>query len=94
MPAHAQTRYAAGLEKMSIYGIEATFGEVAKNEWAAAFNEWVEFGNHVFMSFNEVERNGKMVRDEIRLNDVVRPRAIEGDAGEPDVTGRTAGPTR
>ncbi len=26
-------RYAAGLEKMSIYGIEATFGEVAKNEW-------------------------------------------------------------
>ena len=33
MPAHAQTRYAAGLEKMSVYGIEATFGEVAKNEW-------------------------------------------------------------
>ena len=36
MPAHAQTRYAAGLEKMSIYGIPATFGEVAKNEWYRA----------------------------------------------------------
>ena len=30
MPAHAQTRYAAGLEKMSVNGIPATFGEVAK----------------------------------------------------------------
>ncbi len=27
MPAHGQTRYAAGLEKMSIYGIPAVFGE-------------------------------------------------------------------
>ncbi len=34
--AHAQTRYAAGLEKMSTLGIPATFGEVAKNEWARA----------------------------------------------------------
>ena len=33
MPAHAQTRYAVGLEKMSMVGIPATFGEVAKNEW-------------------------------------------------------------
>ena len=67
MPAHAQTRYAAGLEKMSVYGIDATFGEIAKNEWLGAWNEWDEFGNHVFMSFNEVVRNGKMVRDKIRL---------------------------
>ena len=36
MPAHAQTRYAIGLEKMSMIGIPATFGEVAKNEWAKA----------------------------------------------------------
>ena len=28
-----RSRYAAGLEKMSIYGIPATFGEVAKDEW-------------------------------------------------------------
>ena len=55
MPAHAQTRYAAGLEKMSVYGIEATFGEVAKNEWYLAFREWEVFGDHVFMSFNEVK---------------------------------------
>ena len=46
MPAHAQTRYAAGLEKMSMVGIPATFGEVAKNEWAKALNEWVEFGKY------------------------------------------------
>ena len=41
MPAHAQTRYAAGLEKMSIYGIEATFGEAAKNEW---YHAWTGMG--------------------------------------------------
>ena len=45
MPAHAQTRYAAGLEKMSILDVPATFGEVAKNEWAKALNEWVKFGD-------------------------------------------------
>ncbi len=73
MPAHAQTRYAAGLEKMSIYGIEATFGEFAKNEWSRASKEWEELGNHVFISFNEVERDGKMVRDLIRLNDACYP---------------------
>src|SRR5262245_10316500 len=40
MPAHAQTRYAIALEKMSIQDVPATFGEVAKNEWAKALNEW------------------------------------------------------
>jgi hypothetical protein len=69
MPAHAQTRYAAGLEKESIYGIKATFGEVAPNEWAKALNEWQKLGDHVFMSFNEVPRNGKLERDPIRLDD-------------------------
>ena len=73
MPAHAQTRYAAGLEKMSIYGIPATFGEVAKNEWANAWNEWDKFGDHVFMSHNEVLRDGKLVRDKIQLDDVMLP---------------------
>ena len=61
MPAHAQTRYAAGLEKMSMYGIQARFGELAKNEWASALNEWVKIGEHVFMSHNEVrDKDGKM----------------------------------
>jgi hypothetical protein len=69
MPAHAQTRYAAGLEKMSVYGIPATFGEVAKVEWADALKEWVKFGEHPFLSHNEMRRNGKLVRDTIRLDD-------------------------
>ena len=73
MPAHAQTRYAAALEKMSVYGIEAQFGEVAKNEWFNAFREWDKFGDHVFMSFNEVVRDGKTVRDRVKLNDACYP---------------------
>src|SRR5579875_3475638 len=54
MPAHGQTRYAIALEKMSTFGIPARFGELAKNEWAAALNEWVKFGDHVWMSHNEI----------------------------------------
>lgn len=73
MPAHAQTHYAAALEKMSIDGVEATFGEVAKNEWARALREWILFGSHVFMSHNEVMRDGKLVRDEVRLDDATDP---------------------
>ncbi len=53
MPAHAQTRYAERLEKMSVLGIPATFGEVAKNEWAKALAEWVRFGVYEFEAFNE-----------------------------------------
>jgi hypothetical protein len=77
MPAHAQTRYAAGLEKMSIYGIEATFGEVAKNEWNNARIDWDELGEHVFMSFNEVLRDGKMVRDKVKLIDACDPERMK-----------------
>jgi hypothetical protein len=73
MPAHGQTRYAAALEKMSTYGIPATFGEVAKAEWNHAFSEWDKFGDHVFMSFNEVPRDGKLVRDRVKLNDACYP---------------------
>jgi hypothetical protein len=36
MPAHAQTRYAAALEKQSVKDLEATFGERAQNEWLVA----------------------------------------------------------
>jgi hypothetical protein len=77
MPAHAQTRYAAGLEKMSISGIPATFGEVAKAEWNAAWNEWDKLGHFVFMSHNEVPRDGKMVRDKIQLDDACFPERLK-----------------
>jgi hypothetical protein len=60
MPAHAQTRYASGLEKASIVGVEASFGEVAKNEWARALNEWRKFGEFEFEAFNDPEH--RMVR--------------------------------
>ena len=91
MPAHAQTRYAAGLEKMSIYGIEATFGEVAKNEWFLAFQEWEKFGDHVYVSFNEDMRDGKMVRDNVKLNDAYFPRAAQADAKEPGLLDQSMG---
>src|SRR3954452_18715874 len=73
MPAHAQTHYSAALEKMSTLGIEATFGEVAKNEWARALREWVKFGEHVFESANLIERDGKLVRDRVRIDDRTVP---------------------
>jgi len=73
MPAHAQTRYAAALEKMSTNGIKATFGEVARNEWQDARTEWEAFGKHVYTSHNEVMRDGKLVRDKIQLDDACYP---------------------
>jgi hypothetical protein len=76
MPAHAQTRYAAGLEKMSIYGIPATFGEVAKDAWNGAWHEWVQFGQHEFLSHNEVPRNGRLERDLIKLDDCSVPERL------------------
>jgi hypothetical protein len=54
MPAHAQTRYAAGLEKQSVLGIEATFGEKARSEWDKALQEWTKFGKFTWMSHNEM----------------------------------------
>ena len=69
MPAHAVTRYAAALEKMSMVGIEATFGEVAKNWWNRALNEWVKFGEYVFMSHNEVLVDGKLTKQPVRIDD-------------------------
>ncbi len=70
MPAHGQTRYASALEKMSMYGVPAVFGEKAKNEWAGALKEWVTLGEHVFMSHNEVpDETGKLHRDPIKLDD-------------------------
>ena len=68
MPAHAQTRYALSLEKESMKGIEATFGPRAQNEWLKAYNEWDSFGHHVFDAHNEVEIDGKLVRQKIQLD--------------------------
>jgi hypothetical protein len=73
MPSHAQTRYAAALEKMSTQGIPATFGEVAKTEWFHAWNEWDKFGKHVYTSPNQIEQDGKMIRDKIQLDDAFYP---------------------
>ncbi len=64
MPAHAQTRYAAGLEKMSILDIPATFGEVAMSEWAKALNGWVQFGTYEYEAFNDPKKQ------KVRLDDV------------------------
>jgi hypothetical protein len=79
MPAHAQTHYAAALEKMSTLGVEATFGEVAKNEWSRALREWVKFGQFEFESPNVIERNGKLVHDTIRIDDRTVPEKYESD---------------
>jgi hypothetical protein len=68
MPAHAQTRYAVALEKMSTYGIPATFGEVASNAWRQAYDEWRKFGHHTFISPNVIERDGKYVRDQVQVD--------------------------
>ena len=73
MPAHAQSRYASSLEKMSIYGVRATFGEKAKAEWSDAWTEWDIFGHYVFISHNEILRDGKMVRDKVQLDDIMHP---------------------
>ncbi len=46
MPAHAQTRYAIGLEKESMKGVEATFGPRAQDQWRKAYDEWDAFGHY------------------------------------------------
>jgi hypothetical protein len=69
MPAHAQTRYAAGLEKMSMQDIPATFGEVAKNAWAEALTDWVKFGKHTYETHNEVLVDGKWIRYPVQIDD-------------------------
>jgi hypothetical protein len=79
MPSHAQTHYAAALEKMSIAGVEATFGEVAKKEWGQALDEWIKFGGHVFESpnVNPAEHNGQLVRDLVRIDDCTNPEVFK-----------------
>lgn len=71
MPSHAATRFAQGLEKRSIQGIEATFGDRARAAWGRARAEWVGFGDTVFDSHNVLEIQGQLVKQPIRLNDVM-----------------------
>lgn len=77
MPAHAQTRYAAGLEKMSVLDIPATFGEVAKNEWAKSLAEWVKFGSYVFTTPNRVlVADGTYQTEKVKIDDQTNPAAF------------------
>lgn len=74
MPAHAQTRYAAGLEKASILDIPATFGEVAKNEWAKALIEWEKFGTYTFMTPNQTKnKEGKLIDEPVQIDNMFQP---------------------
>jgi hypothetical protein len=73
MPAHAVTRYAIGLEKMSMKDIPATFGEVAKNAWRNSLDEWVRFGEHTWMTHNEVLKDGKWVHEPVQIDDETNP---------------------
>lgn len=52
MPAHAQTRYASALEKMSTKDVEPLFGQIAQAEWDQAIKDWDEFGLFPFPAFN------------------------------------------
>jgi hypothetical protein len=76
MPAHSQTRYAERLEKMSILGIPATFGEVAKNEWAKALAEWVKFGMYEFPVANYDPKDPRF-QGEVRLDDSTNMKRFE-----------------
>ncbi len=69
MPAHAQTRYAIGLEKESMKGIEATFGPRAQDQWAKALEEWNTFGHYQYPTHNEVMVDGKLTRFKVILDD-------------------------
>ncbi len=74
MPAHAQTRYALSLEKMSTLDLPATFGEVAMSEWANAHAEWQDFGDYTWMSHNLVrDAEGNLHKEPVKLDDDTKP---------------------
>jgi hypothetical protein len=76
MPAHAQTRYAGGLEKMSILDIPATFSEKARVQWAKALAEWLKFGLHVFQTHNRVTVNGELTHQPVQIDDATDPKRL------------------
>ena len=65
MPAHAQTRYAAALEKQSVLNLQPTFAEVARNEWRRALSAWKEFGDFEWPAFRY---ESQMVRVDDSMN--------------------------
>ena len=65
MPAHAQTRYAAALEKQSVLNIQPTFAEVARTEWRRALSAWKEFGDFEWPAFRY---ESQMVRVDDSMN--------------------------
>ncbi len=85
MPAHAQTRYASGLEKQSIQGLKATFGEKARNEWQKALDEWRSplFGRHQFWSHNAEIVQGEYVKVPVIIDDVMDLDRIDRMAEDP-----------
>ena len=80
MPAHAQTRYAAALEKRSMIDEPATFGELARNAWALAEREWLKFGEYEFRSPNALEIQGELVAQPIRIGDILAPELVNRHA--------------
>jgi hypothetical protein len=76
MPASAQTRYASALEKQSIKGIPATFGEFARNAWTLAEDDWKAFGNHKFPAHNVLEMQGQYVRQQVQLGHSLNPEIV------------------
>jgi hypothetical protein len=85
MPAHAQSRYAAALEKQSVRDLAPTFGEVARTEWQRGVGKWQEFGDYEWPVFR-YEKEGRMVR----IDDWTNPQKIAelkkaGKAKEPEL---------
>jgi hypothetical protein len=76
MPAHAQTRYAAALEKRSKINVDAQFGEKARQEWEKAEDEWLKFGEYEFRSPNALRIQGELVAQPIRIGDLLDPELI------------------
>ena len=87
-PAHAQTRYALSTREDEHVGVDATFGEVAKNEWRRALDEWVAFGSYYWDSFNDPAKS------RVQIDDDTNPEKYAKLTDNAASTGRTAGPTR
>ena len=70
MPAHAQTRYAAALEKQSIRDIPPKFGDIARNEWTRSLREWEEFGVYKWPAFRFEDQM-------VQIDDVTNPEKLK-----------------
>lgn len=70
MPAHALTRYALSLEKESMKGVPATFGELASAEWNNALLAWKTFGKYEYESPNVIPlEDTRHVAVKVRIDD-------------------------